>query len=84
MTTPCRTVACLVETYLDDELEPSQLLEVEKHTATCTTCRERIQLDRAIRMGVRRSVSSNATVSASFRERVANSMAAQRWAHAER
>lgn len=82
MTTPCRTVACLVETYLDDELDPSQLLEVEKHTATCTTCRERLQLDRAIRMGVRRSVATKA--SASFRARVAHSMTAERWASAER
>jgi len=82
MTTPCRTVACLVETYLDDELEPSQLLEVEKHTATCTTCRERIQLDRAIRMGVRRSVEIK--TSPSFRARVAHSMTAERWASAER
>jgi anti-sigma factor RsiW len=82
MTTPCRTVACLVETYLDDELEPSQLLEVEKHTATCTTCRERLQLDRAIRLGVRRSVKVKA--SPSFRARVAHSMAAERWASAQR
>jgi anti-sigma factor RsiW len=82
MTTPCRTVACLVETYLDDELEPSQLLEVEKHTTTCTTCRERIQLDRAIRMGVRRSVETKASVS--FRARVTHSMTAERWASAER
>lgn len=82
MTTPCRTVACLVETYLDDELEPSQLLEVEKHTATCTTCRERLQLDRAIRMGVRRTVTAKA--SASFRARVAHSMTAERFASADR
>lgn len=82
MTTPCRTVARLVETYLDDELEPSQLLEVEKHTATCTTCRERVQLDRAIRMGVRRSVAIKA--SAGFRARVAHSMTAERWASSER
>lgn len=82
MTTPCRTVACLVETYLDDELEPSQLLEVEKHTATCVTCRERLQLDRAIRVGVRRSVGGEA--SPSFRARVTHSMTAQRWASAER
>jgi anti-sigma factor RsiW len=71
-----------VETYLDDELEPSQLLEVEKHTTTCTTCRERIQLDRAIRMGVRRSVGTKA--SESFRARVTHSMTAERWASAER
>ena len=83
MTTPCRSVARLVEVYLDDELEPSQLLEVEKHTATCNTCRERVQLDRAIRMGVRRTVGA-AKASASFRARVAHSMTAERWARAER
>jgi anti-sigma factor RsiW len=82
MTTPCRTVACLIETYLDDELEPTQLLEVEKHTATCTVCRERIQLDRAIRMGVRRSVGAKA--SETFRARVIHSMTAERWASNER
>jgi anti-sigma factor RsiW len=71
-----------VETYLDDELEPSQLLEVEKHTATCITCRERLQLDRAIRMGVRRSLGNKA--SSSFRARVTHSMTAERWASAER
>jgi anti-sigma factor RsiW len=71
-----------VETYLDDELEPSQLLEVEKHTATCTTCRERVQLDRAIRMGVRRSV--GVKTSATFRARVTHSVTAERWASADR
>ncbi|HKQ69293.1 MAG TPA: zf-HC2 domain-containing protein [Polyangiaceae bacterium] len=79
MTTPCRSVARLVETYLDGELEPSQLLEVETHTQGCATCRERIVLDRAIRAGVRRTVAANEPSDA-FRARAAASMMAQRWA----
>jgi anti-sigma factor RsiW len=76
-------VAPLVENYLDGELEPSQLLEVEKHTQTCATCRERVVLDRAIRAGVRRTVTASKP-SASFRERATASMIAQRWSPSER
>jgi anti-sigma factor RsiW len=82
-TTPCRTVARLVESYLDGELEPSQLLDVEHHTQSCVTCRERIVLDRAIRSGVRRRTLQTKP-SAAFRTRAAASVMAQRWAPAER
>ena len=83
MTGSCRGVARLVESYLDGELEPSQLIEVENHTQACATCRERIVLDRAIRVGVRHDVSA-ARPSASFRARAAASMMAQRWAPSDR
>jgi anti-sigma factor RsiW len=73
----------LVETYLDGELEPSQLVEVENHIQVCATCRERIVLDRAIRMGVRRTVGA-AKPSASFRARATASLMAQRWAPTDR
>jgi anti-sigma factor RsiW len=83
MTSPCRAVAPLVQSYLDGELDPSQLAEVETHTQTCPTCRERIVLDRAIRSGVRASV-SRAAPSAAFRGRAAASVVAQRWSPSER
>jgi anti-sigma factor RsiW len=73
----------LVESYLDGELEPSQLVEVENHTQACITCRERIVLDRAIRSGVRRTVGA-AKPSASFRARATASLMAQRWAPVDR
>jgi len=79
MTSPCRAIARLVEVYLDGELQPSQLLEVENHTRSCATCRERVVLDRAIRSSVRRSV-THARPSPSFRARAAASVIAQRWA----
>jgi anti-sigma factor RsiW len=67
----------LVESYLDGELEPSQLIEVENHTQGCATCRERIVLDRAIRVSVRHTVGASKP-SDSFRARTAASMMAQR------
>jgi anti-sigma factor RsiW len=77
--TGCRAIARLVEGYLDGELEPSQLLEVEHHTQSCETCRERVVLDRAIRSSVRRTV-THARPNPSFRARAAASVIAQRWA----
>jgi anti-sigma factor RsiW len=77
MTSPCRAVRRSVESYLDGELEPSQVVEVEKHTLGCATCRERVILDRAIRFGVRRAARAS-TTAPSLRDRVAASMAAAR------
>jgi anti-sigma factor RsiW len=79
MTIPCRAVGRFVESFLDGELDPSQVLEVEKHTQTCGTCRERVALDGAIRAEVK-GVVTRAKPSANFRARVADSMTAQRWA----
>jgi anti-sigma factor RsiW len=76
-TPSCRALGRLVESYLDGELQPSQLLEVETHTETCATCRERVLLDRSIRHGVRKAV-QGATASPGFRERAASSVVAQR------
>jgi anti-sigma factor RsiW len=76
-------VAPLVQSYLDGELDPSQLAEVETHTQTCATCRQRIVLDRAIRSGVRTAV-SRAKPSAAFRGRAAASVVAQRWSPSEK
>jgi anti-sigma factor RsiW len=77
MSSPCRTIRRCVESYLDGELEPSLVLEVEQHSEECATCRERIVLDRAIRAGVRRNV-VGAKASDGFRDRVRASMSAER------
>lgn len=52
----CRKVSKLVDAYLDSELEPSQVIEVDRHLQDCADCAEAIALDRAVRAGVRRSV----------------------------
>lgn len=77
MSSPCRPVSHLVQAYLDGELSAPQMLDVEKHTQSCSTCAERIMLDRAMRASVRREVRSHAP-DTSFRNRVAASLTAER------
>jgi anti-sigma factor RsiW len=73
----CRAVTCLLEGYLDGELEPSQVLEVEMHALDCRTCTERMMLDRAIRAGVRRGQAALA-LSSSLHDRVKASIIAEK------
>jgi anti-sigma factor RsiW len=77
MSSPCRSVGHLVQAYLDGELSAPQVLEVEKHTQSCSTCAERIMLDRAMRASLRREVAARKP-DAGFRDRVAASLTAER------
>jgi anti-sigma factor RsiW len=45
----------LLDAYLDGELEPAQLLDVEGHVAECVGCRERVELHRATSASLRRT-----------------------------
>jgi anti-sigma factor RsiW len=76
MSSPCRSVCHLVQAYLDGELSAPQVLEVEKHTQSCSTCAERIMLDRAMRASVREEVTARHP-GAGFHARVAASLAAE-------
>jgi anti-sigma factor (TIGR02949 family) len=49
----CRRLAPAVTTFVDGELEPSQVVEVETHLAECGRCHERVALDRAVRVSLR-------------------------------
>ena len=40
----CRDRVRLLDAYLDGELEPAQLLDVEGHVAECVGCRGRVEL----------------------------------------
>jgi anti-sigma factor RsiW len=71
----CEALAFAVETYLDGELEPSQVVEVEAHTHHCSACRERIALDRAIRGSLQQLARPAAPVS--LRERMEARMQAE-------
>jgi mycothiol system anti-sigma-R factor len=72
----CRALAAAVETYLDGELDPSQVVDVETHLAECGCCRERVALDRAVRESLRRSAQVKAP--SSLQERVRAAMEAER------
>jgi anti-sigma factor (TIGR02949 family) len=56
----CRDHVRMLDAYLDGVLEPTQLLEVEKHVTECESCRERVELDRAVRASLKRAVKAGA------------------------
>ncbi len=77
MTSGCREVRRLLEAYLDGELAPAQVLEVEAHAGACAVCGERLALDRAVRTAVARRVHAR-TAPDSLRARALASMDAER------
>jgi anti-sigma factor RsiW len=60
----CRKFTHLLGTYADGQLDATTLLEVDEHVTYCETCRERIELDRAIRGSLKRVVRSGAFMTA--------------------
>ena len=62
--------------YVDGELEPPKLIEMDEHVTRCGTCGEEVQLLRAIRGSMKRIVRS--TAPGGLRERIGNAMAAER------
>lgn len=63
----CRRLAVAVETFVDGELLPSQVVEVESHLAECGACREEVALTRAMRATMRARTPS---APASLRDRL--------------
>jgi len=72
----CRDRARMLGSYLDGELEPAKLIDIDEHVAGCETCREEVQLLRAMRGSLKRVVRMPAP--AGFRDRIGNAMAAER------
>jgi len=50
----------MLDAYLDGVLEPGQMLDIEGHVTDCVSCRERVELDRATRASLKRSVKTSA------------------------
>ena len=76
MTHECRGRARTLGSFLDGELEASKLVEIDEHLRACTTCREEVQLLRAMRGSLKRVVRSPSP--GPLRDRIANAMAAER------
>jgi anti-sigma factor (TIGR02949 family) len=72
----CRDRARVLGSYLDGELEPAKLIEIDEHVVACDTCREEVQLYRAMRGSLRRVVRTAAP--AGLRERLGTAMMAER------
>jgi anti-sigma factor RsiW len=66
----------MLGSYLDGELEPAMIIEIDEHVASCDTCREEAQLLRAMRGSLKRVVRTSAP--SGLRERMAAAMTAER------
>jgi anti-sigma factor RsiW len=77
MTDPCRKYTHLLGAYVDGELEPSSVLDLDEHVARCSTCEERIELDRSIRASLKRTVgASSSPAPGALRARISGAMTA--------
>ena len=75
----CKKFRHLLGAYVDGELEPSCVLEIDEHVAGCESCSERMMLDRAIRGSLKRTLKpASAGAPSGLRERVAAAMAAEK------
>jgi anti-sigma factor RsiW len=72
----CRDRIVLLGSYLDGELGAAKLIELDEHVVGCETCREELQLLRAMRGSLKRVVRTGAP--GSLRDRIGNAMAAER------
>jgi anti-sigma factor RsiW len=61
--------------YLDGELETATLLDLEGHVASCSPCREKVELLRAMRASLKRAVRTAAP--SGLRARLSTAMAAE-------
>jgi anti-sigma factor (TIGR02949 family) len=50
----CRDYVRVLDAYLDGELDPARLLDVEGHVSECPGCRERVELHRATSASLKR------------------------------
>lgn len=74
----CRSVLPLLETFVDGELSPEKMLEVEQHLADCPRCMATVHLDASLKTTVKQVVADSATPSDGFEARVRAALAAER------
>ena len=71
----CRDYVRLLGSFLDGELDPPGMLEVESHVSRCNGCSEHVELLRATRASMQRTVRRNAPDA--LRNRIAVAMNAE-------
>src|SRR5262245_51584433 len=74
----CRRVATLTDAFLDGELPPDQMLEVEDHLGACESCRERTRFDANLQQSVHDAAMLDAAPSRDFDARLAGALRAER------
>lgn len=83
MTTGCRPIVTLLDAFLDGELAPDRMLEVEEHLEQCSLCLERVRLMESFRASTQRAVRSDAVPTDALYRRVATALAAEKQREAE-
>jgi len=68
----------LLDAFLDGELPPEEVFDVEQHLSTCDACTERERFETALRGSVKRSAIADAVPSAGFEGRLAGALRAER------
>jgi anti-sigma factor (TIGR02949 family) len=74
--TSCARFVSSVDAYIDGELDPDHVVDVEAHLADCNECAERVSLSRSVRVSLQRISSTRA--SESLRERVCATISQER------
>jgi anti-sigma factor RsiW len=64
----------VIETYLDGELPPERMLEVQTHVDTCVVCAEIVELERSLRQSMRQVSYEEGLVSDAFRARIQDAL----------
>jgi len=74
----CRKVAPMLDAHVDGELSPEQVVTMEAHAVDCAHCGARLRLEHSMRASLRRKVYEASAPSASFQDRLLQSLAAER------
>jgi anti-sigma factor (TIGR02949 family) len=73
----CREILRCIDTYVDGELEPSEMLSMQQHVEGCEECSSRVSFEKSTRASVRNVVQAT-RASDLLRARIAHALAEQR------
>ncbi len=76
--TKCLAAASYLEAFVDGELPPEKLAEIQTHLACCPTCTARVSFERAVRVSTQCAVRTADVPSVAFRDRIARMIEAER------
>jgi anti-sigma factor RsiW len=74
----CEHLASSLTPYLDGELDPGHIVDLETHAASCGACAESIAIARATRASLKRVAGRSVTCSTALRDRISAVMVAER------
>jgi anti-sigma factor RsiW len=79
----CAAIIPLLEPFVDGELSPERMVEIELHISLCPSCMERVRWDHALQVSIRQVAHDTAPVTSKFEKRVRLALAAERAREAE-